>query len=238
MRINLNVIKFGFLIILVGFFFAFGTHKNSQRFLTSKAIIFLDDNNHFITYETVNKLLIQNNEDVTSIAKEILDLKKMESRLNNNPMISKAEVFVTVDGVLGAKIKQRKPIARVAAATAYYIDEDGLEMPLSDVYSARVPLITGKSDIDYETLIPLLLKIREDQFMNQHVVGIHLEDNNELTFFLRVNDFKIAFGKPENIDTKFRNFKAFYQKTVKDSTISAYNLVNLKYQNQVVGTKK
>lgn len=238
MRINWNIIKFGFLIILVGFFFAFGTHRNSQRFLIGKEIIFLDDNNHFITHETVNKLLIQNNADVTSIAKEILDLKEMESRLNNNPMISKAEVFVTVDGVLGAKIKQRKPIARVAAATVYYIDEDGLEMPLSEVYSARVPLITGKSVFDYETLRPLLLKIRDDQFMNHQVVGIHLEDNDELTFYLRKHDLKIVFGKPENIDTKFRNFKAFYQKTVKDSSISDYNLVNLKFNNQVVGTKK
>src|SRR5690606_8903217 len=138
----------------------------------------------------------------------------------------------------GAKIKQRKPIARVAAAKAYYIDEDGLNMPLSEVYSARVPLITGKSEIDYETLKPLLLKIREDQFMNHQVVGIQLEDNDELTFYLRMHNLKIVFGKPENIETKFRNFKAFYQKTVKDSSISDYSLVNLKFNNQVVGTKK
>ena len=238
MKVNWDYIKFTFLIILVGFFFAFGTQRNSKRFLVDKQIIFLEDDNHFITYETVNKLLIQNNADVTSLPKDILDLKEMESRLNNNPMISKAEVFVTVDGILGAKIKQRKPIARVAAATSYYIDEDGLKMPLSDVYSARVPLITGSSIEDYETLRPLLLKIREDYFMNNHIVGIEIEPNNELKLFLRVYDLEIAFGKPENIDTKFRNFKAFYQKTVKDSTISAYSMVNLKYNNQVVGTKK
>lgn len=238
MKINKTTIKFGLLIILVGFFFAFGTHRNSQRFLTGKEIIFLNDNNHFITHQTVNKLLIQNDVEVTSIAKETLDLKDMESRLNNNPMISKAEVFVTVDGVLGAKIKQRKPIARIAASPSYYIDEDGLEMPLSEVYSARVPLITGKSDVDFETIRSLLLKIREDHFMSQHIVGIHIDDNGDLTFYQRVHDFKIAFGKPENVETKFRNFKAFYQKTVKDSTISAYSLVNLKFDNQVVGTKK
>lgn len=238
MRVNKSFIKFGFLIILVGFFFAFGTHRNSQRFLTGKEIIFLDDNNHFITHETVNKLLIQNNAEVTSIAKEILDLKEMESRLNNNPMISKAEVFVTVDGILGAKIKQRKPIARVAAATPFYIDEDGLEMPLSEVYSARVPLITGNSEIDYDAIRPLLIKIRDDHFMNHHIVGIHVEENGDLVLYQRVHDFKIVFGKPENIEVKFRNFKAFYQKTVKDSTISAYSLVNLKFNNQIVGTKK
>ena len=156
MKINWDYIKLGLLTLFVGFLFAFSSKRNAQRFLVSKEVIFLEDDNHFISYPTVNKLLIQNNEEVTSIAKEILDLNEMEARLNNNPMISKAEVFVTVDGVLGAKIIQRKPIARVAASTPFYIDESGMEMPLSDEYAARVPIITGKIITNYKLLKPLL----------------------------------------------------------------------------------
>lgn len=238
MKINWDAIKFGTLIVLVCFLFAFSSQRNEQRFLKSKEVVFLEDDNLFISYATVNKLLIQNNEEPTSIAKEILDLNAMEQRLNNNLMVSKAEVFVTVDGILGAKIKQRKPIARVAALTPFYIDEEGLEMPLSEEYAARVPIITGNTTINYKSLKPLLLKIKENHFLKNHVVGIHIEQNNNLIFYLRVHDLKIEFGKPENIDKKFQNFKAFYQKTLKDSTISEYSLVNLKMDNQVVGTKK
>lgn len=238
MKINWDYIKFGFLIILVSFLFAFSSQRNEQRFLISKEVIFLEDDNHFISYSVVNKLLIQNNEEVTSIAKEIIDLNVMESRLTNNPMISKAEVFVTVDGILGAKIKQRKPIARVAASTPFYIDEVGKEMPLSKEYSARVPLITGDTTSDFESLKPLLLKIKNDEFMKNHIVGVHIKNNNDLIFHVRVYDLKIEFGKPENIDRKIQNFKAFYQKTTKDNSISNYNWVNLKMEHQVVGTKK
>lgn len=238
MKINWDYIKFGFLIVLVMFLFAFSSQRNAQRNLIAKEVVFLEDDNHFITLSMVNKLLIQNQETVTGIAKEILDLKEMEHRLIKNPMISNAEVFVTVDGILGAKIKQRKPIARVTASTPFYIDENGKEMPLSEVYAARVPLITGKTISDYNKLKVLLLKIREDAFMQNHVVGIHIEPNDELTFYLRVYDFKIQFGKPENIEKKFQNFKAFYQKTTKDNTLSSYGLVNLKLDSQVVGTKK
>ena len=85
---------------------------------------------------------------------------------------------------------------------------------------------------------PLLLKIKENHFLKNHIVGIQIEQNDNLIFYLRVYDLKIDFGKPENIDKKFQNFKAFYQKTLKDSTISDYSLVNLKLDNQVVGTKK
>jgi len=238
MKINWDYIKFGFLIVLIGFLFAFSSQRNAQRFLVSKEVIFLEDDNHFISYPTVNKLLIQNNDEVTSIAKEILDLNEMEHRLNNNPMISKAEVFVTVDGILGAKIKQRKPIARVAASTPFYIDEEGMEMPLSEEHAARVPIITGKTTTNYNSLRSLLLKLKEDNFLKNHIVGIHVQQDDNLILYMRVYDFKIEFGKPENIDKKFQNFKAFYQKTLKDSTITDYSLINLKLDNQVVGTKK
>lgn len=186
----------------------------------------------------VNKLLIQNNGKVTNIGKETLDLNEMEQRLNNNPMISKAEVYVTIDGVLGAKVKQRKPIARVNAAIPFYIDEDGKKMPLSNEHAARVPLISGIAIKDYSHLKELLLKIKADSFMKNHVVGIQIENKEELILHLRVYDFKILFGKAENIDKKFQNFKAFYQKTIIDSTLYAYSLVNLKLDSQVVATKK
>lgn len=238
MKINWDYIKFTVLILFVGFLFAFSSQRNAQRTMVEKHIVFMDDNNHFITHSTVNKLLIQNKEDVTSIAKEILDLNEMEHRLNKNPMISKAEVFVTIDGILGAKIKQRKPIARVAASTPFYLDEDGTAMPLSEVHAARVPIITGITNADYEEILPLLLKIRDDEFMKNHIIGIQKESDDELRLFLRVYDFTIEFGKPTEIDKKFQKFKAFYQKTINDNTISAYSLVNLKVNNQVIGTKK
>jgi len=237
LKINWNYIKFSALVILVVFLFAFSSERNSNRKLQGKDVVFVEDDNHFITIDMVNKLLIQNNVKVTSIGKEALDLNEMEQRLNNNPMISKAEVYVTIDGILGAKVKQRKPIARVNAATPFYIDEDGKEMPLSREHAARVPLISGIAIKDYSHLKDLLLKIKADSFMKNHVVGIQIENKEELILHLRVYDFKILFGKAENIDKKFQNFKAFYQKTIIDSSLYAYSLVNLKLDSQVVATK-
>ncbi len=153
-------------------------------------------------------------------------------------MISKAEVFVTIDGVLKARVKQRKPIARVADNPHFYIDSDGKKMPLSDFYSARVPMITGKSLEHYDKLYPLLVKLNTDTFMKQHIIGIHIEANENLTLYMRNYDFDINFGRPKNIETKIQNFKAFYQKTVNDSTIYKYRHINLNIDSQVVATKK
>lgn len=238
MKINWNYIKIIFIAALTVFVLAFSSKRNNTKNLTGKELIFLDDAPQIITLEAVNKLLIQNDSSVTSMPKETLVLDEMESFLTKNPMIANAEVFVTVDGILKAKIKQRRPIARVVASTHFYLDEEGKHMPLSEIYAVKVPLVTGNATENFQELKEILLKIENDPFMHQQIVGIHIESKNNFFLHVREHDFKIDFGQAKNITRKFQNFKAFYQKTVKDSTITGYNLVNLKLDSQVVATKK
>ena len=238
MKRSFDIIKFVLLVLLVGLLFSFSNERNSKRKLTKIDVEFVDENNPFITLNTVNKLLIQNQDTVTSIDKETLVLGVMEDRLLENPMIRDAQVFMTIDGALGAKIEQRTPIARVVGSPNYYIDTDGKKMPMSTIYSARVPLINGNSNMDLEGLTTLLLKINEDSFMKNGVVGLDVSRDGNITLLFRKHKFKVLFGKPKLIEKKFQNFKAFYQKTKQDSTLFDYDLVNLEFESQVVATKR
>ncbi len=224
--------------MISGVLYGFSQQRNQQRKLTEVSVEFLGENDPFITLSAVNKLLIQNTDSVTSIAKETLVLKEMESRLLENPMVRDAQVFVTINGKLGAKIEQRNPIARVAGSPHYYIDADGKKMPLSTVYTARVPLVTGSSKTNFSELTTLLLKLRADEFMEKSVIGVHQKVDGRVDLQMRKQDFKVVFGRLENIDKKFENYKAFYQKAKKDTMLTAYRLVNLEFGNHVVATKK
>jgi cell division protein FtsQ len=237
MKKYIPVIKFTLLIVLVVFLFSFTQERNASRKLSKIDIEFLDENDPFVTLSTVNKLLVLNSDSVAGVGKETLVLKDMESRLLANAMIRNAQVYVTVDGVLGAKIEQRNPIGRIAASPNYYLDEDGKMMPLSSVHAARVPIITGRSRTNFTEVTPLLLKINEDEFMRQSVVGIQLSEAGNVTLKLRKYDFDVRFGKVENIELKFQNFKAFYQKIKEDKTLQHYKTIDLQFGNQVVATK-
>jgi len=136
------------------------------------------------------------------------------------------------------KIEQRKPIARVLGSPDFYIDEEGTKMPLSTVHSARVPIITGVLNDDFENVTKLLLKINEDDFMIACVIGLQVEPNETINLRIRKNDFKVLFGKPVDIDNKFQKFKAFYKLTKQDSLLSNYSLVDLQFNSQVVATKR
>lgn len=238
MKINWGLIKFVVLTALIVLLFGFTKKRNDSRKLSKIDIEFLDQNAPFITRATVNKLLIQNNDSVTSLPKEALVLKEMESRLLKNEMIRDANVYITVDGQLGAKIEQRNPIARVTSVTDYYIDEDGKRMPLSSVYTARVPLVSGNITNIQEQLTYLILKIREDTFMNKSVVGITIENEEMILLRMRKHSYKVLFGNIKDIDLKFQNYKAFYQKAKQNKILEEYKTVDLRFGSQVVATKK
>ena len=238
MKVNWFYIKMLAVIVISGFLFAFANHRNATRKIVETRIDFEGAENIFITSDAVNKLLIQNNQPLTGQGKEILVLKELEDRLDSHAMIADAEVYLTLDGVIGANVKQRKPLARVQAKNPFYIDETGSAMPLSANYSARVPLIEGLGEDKLQEVYPLLLYIKNDDFLNKQIVGIARNTKGEYSLSPRVMDYEIALGRIEDLKTKFNNYKAFYQKALKDKSLETYSNVDLRFKGQVVGTKK
>ena len=240
MKINWNYIKGLLLIALVMFLFGFSNQRNSHKKVSSIDVKFDEGDNLFMDYEMVNKLLIQNSNTVKNQAKSLIDLNVIENQVLAHPMIENASVFLTIDGQFKAKVKQRTPIGRIKTKSdSYYIDRLGEKMPLSRNYSARVPIITGV--IEQENigdLYKLLLSLKEDEFLKKQIVGINSKGENEFELMTRIGDQKIQIGTIENLSTKFKNLKAFYNYTMSNKTLDNYSVINLQYNNQVVCTKK
>ncbi|MBY0487805.1 MAG: cell division protein FtsQ [Flavobacteriaceae bacterium] len=224
---------------LVIFLYSFTSNRNSHRRLTKSEVVFVGDNKNFVKQESVNKLLIENISDVKTIAKEDLNLNKLENSINKHPMVEKSEVFVSVDGVLKAVVKQKTPIARAFDEFgSFYIDYEGNRMPLSDVNTARVPLISGVIDAKNEKKLSEVLKmIYDDEFLKKNIIGVEILSDESLMMTNRNFSYQIEFGKMMNVERKFKNYKAFFQKAVLDSTLYKYKRINLRFTQQVVCTK-
>ncbi|MDT0650436.1 cell division protein FtsQ/DivIB [Autumnicola edwardsiae] len=238
MRAVSGYIKAISLIALVVFLFGFAEKRQKSRKVSEVAVRFTDDENLYVTEEAVNKLLIQNKVAALNMDKETLDLNRVETLLNNHDMIENAEVFLTLDGKLQAEISQRKPIGRVVGNSSFYLDKNGELMPLSPYYSARVPLMFGFDGGNVAEAYGLLDYIKNDKFLTQHITGINRLSTGKFELEMRKLDFLVYFGKAENIELKFNNFKAFYKKALKDDKLNTYRKVNLQFGNQVVCTKK
>jgi cell division protein FtsQ len=157
-------------------------------------------------------------------------------------MIENAEIFLTLSGDLGAIIKQRNPVLRVANnLESYYFDELGKKMPLSDNYSARVPITT--SDLNQNNCIDIIClanKIYKDEFLQKQIIGIDQiagEKTNQFELKTRVGNQRIVFGDLKRMDEKIVKLKVFYQKMIADSIMNKYKTINLKFNGQVVCEK-
>lgn len=234
-----NYIKGLILIGLVVFLFGFAHTKNSDAKVVDLGIEFTNGDNLFMNYEMVNKLLIQNNSTVKNQAKSVIDLHKLEAEVQGHPMVEQASVFLTVNGLLKTKIKQRTPIARVITNyKSYYIDTEAKNMPLSVNHSARVMLISGDvKEEDSKEIHFLVRTIMDDEFFNSLVIGIRKTIKNEFILKTRLTALEIELGETNRLSSKLKNLKAFYKKAVGDGTIEMYKTINLRFDNQVVCTK-
>lgn len=192
-----------------------------------------------------------------------INLAKLEDELRNNPFVKNADVFVTLDGHLAMNITERTPILRVIAnnGDSYYIDEDGSLIPVSDRYTAHVPVASGLITEKYSTfytygikgieeneklkdvlvlddLFHMVQYIKTDSLWNAQIDQLYVLPGNELQLVPKIGDNIITFGTAEDIDEKFNKLRSFYTHTVAQGTLNAYQNINLKFKNQVVCTKK
>jgi len=240
LKVNWNYIKGFLLLALVVFLSGFSVNKNNANTVRDILVEFEEGNNLFMNYEMVNKLLIQNGATVKNKAKSVIDLHLLEKNVLSHPMVENAAIFLTVDGLLKAKVKQRTPIARVLSNTkSYYIDKQAKIMPLSPNHSARVLLVYGAIDeADINEIHLLVTTILNDEFLKKQLISIQKMPNNEFILMPRIGNQKIILGNTDDLNQKLKNLKSFFNKTMVDNTIDNYIAINLKYNNQVVCTKK
>ena len=236
---NWNNVRLLLMFVLVIFLFSFTSKRNSHRKLTKATVVFVGENALFLRQEIVNKLLIENNSNAAGIQKDRLDLNKLEQTLNAQDMIEKSDVFVSIDGILKAVVKQKTPIARVFDKKgSFYVDSEGGTMPLSANFTARVPLVSGEiNKKNSKDLSKLFKVIYDDAFLRKNIIGIQIMPNGSLLMLNRNYNYQIDFGRMINVERKFKNYKAFFQKVSSDSSLYKYKKIDLRFTEQVVCTK-
>ena len=237
MRFSWMKIKLFFLLVLIFGLFYSTISVNNLRDI-SKTDIYIDNsNNLFITKDSIKSAVI---EIITTknIHKSSVHLKALEFELNKIELVRKSDVFIDVNGTMIIDIEQRKPIARFIDNKSY-LDEDGLVMPKSRYYSARVPVIKGYTNTQdqLDLIYKLTNYIKDDKFLSQSATEILIDNNNNFSIKLRDYRFKILIGQLNNLDLKIKNFKAFYINALANQILNKYSVINLQFDNQVVCVK-
>ena len=176
-----------------------------------------------------------------------LNLKEIEAELLDTKFIQNAEVYKDLEGNLMISINQSRPIARMISKKMNdrYISNKGEVLPLSKRYTARVVLIDGAfannaklyNLNDTETglqMMELLKFIENDTFWKAQISQMNIDKKGNIKIYTQVSKQVVEFGKPEDIEEKFRKLKIFYKDILPTKGWNSYNRVSVKFKDQIV----
>jgi cell division protein FtsQ len=223
--------------------------KASQKCKDLKVI--LPGRNNFIERNEIDRILMDAGGALIGRDLRDINIHKLENSLKSNPFIEFAKVYVDMDGVIHAEVRQRQPILRLInrANVQFYIDENGLKMPLSENFTANVLVANGLIDEDFsgkvDTLNTKLAKdlfrmaqfIKADTLWDSQIEQLYVDVKGDIEMVPRVGNHKIILGDADSLQSKFKNLLAFYKKAMPKVGWDTYKSINLKFANQVVCSK-
>ncbi|WP_291399271.1 cell division protein FtsQ [Daejeonella sp.] len=234
------------LVVLMSFI---EVKKASQKCKDLKVI--LPGRNNFIERNEIDRILLDAGGALIGRDLRDINIHKLENSLKSNPFIEFAKVYVDMDGVIHAEVRQRQPILRLInrANVQFYIDENGLKMPLSENFTANVLVANGLIDEDFsgkvDTLNTKLAKdlfrmaqfIKADTLWDSQIEQLYVDVKGDIEMVPRVGNHKIILGDADSLQSKFKNLLAFYKKAMPKVGWDTYKSINLKFANQVVCSK-
>lgn len=180
-----------------------------------------------------------------------LELDRMEEKIEEDPFVNNADVFIDQKNQLRINIEQRNPVLRVMDINGgnYYLDKDGKKMPVSDNFTARVLVATGKLPVympDFLERRSNALKdvfnvsktILADEFLSTFIQQVHMSNTGDIILTPLIGDQVIILGSARKLEDKIRRLKIFYKEGMPYEGWRKYKTINLKYNGQVVCKKR
>ncbi|PRB03027.1 cell division protein FtsQ [Chryseobacterium sp. MYb7] len=237
MKNKYRILKIAVTVIILGLLLSFSLKRFSHQQIT--------DNKISVKMSEKTPVYFVDEKDIRDLVKKEnpsgkvgdLNIPSLEKRINSLPAVDSANVYLNLNGKLNLDIKQRVPIFRLnKEGKDFYVDEKGIEFPISRTYSHPCMLVTGNVKPDeYEKLAELVEKIDKDDFSKKYFIGIS-KNKESYSLLTSEGNYRVEIGDLDNIDFKVKGFKTFVEKYLVYQDPQKYSMVSVKYQNQIVTT--
>lgn len=253
-----------FLLVIIVLLVKTNADQNAKNMNDPEIIIKVQDGdeNAFLTKNELLVRLHRNGIYKKGMPFEKVDTKKIESYIKNMPEVKSVAVYSSIGNQWTIDILERKVIARIfnQHGETFYLDSDGKTMPISNLHTARVLVATGYipdkmnsksvSEIINNDTLKTIQKLDDlyrisyyvcnNPFLQSFVSQIHLEKNGDFVLIPLIDKHKIVFGtakSTEEVKEKFEKLMIFYKEGIPYEGWNKYEVINLKYQDQIVGKK-
>jgi len=180
----------------------------------------------------------------------LLNLKVLENDLQKNIWVKQAQLYFDNNAMLQVIVMEREPVARVFtnSGTTFYIDSATAMLPLSEKYSARLPVFTNfpsdkavllkQDSLLLKDIYTISMAIQQDTFWMAMIDQIDITPQRNFEFVPKVGNSIIIFGDAVNVTEKLQKLLLFYKEVIVKTGWDKYSVINVQYANQVVAKRK
>lgn len=178
------------------------------------------------------------------------NLKSLEVDLKKDIWVKKVQLFFDNNSVLQVIVTEREPVARVfsSSGTTFYIDSSIAMLPLSDKFSARLPVFTNfpsdkavlskKDSALLRDVYHISVALQKDSFAMALVEQVDITTHRTFEMIPKIGNSIIDFGDATDIDKKLTKLKLFYQEVMTKCGWNYYSAISVQYAGQVVAKRK
>ncbi len=239
MKKVLQILKWGMLLSLMVVVLSFTNQMQNKQMVFLNQINIEVSEDKFMTEQVALKYIEEQDFNFDSVALSNFYMNELEIAFLRHPAIKNAEVYSNQEGVININLQQRMAVVRIKTDNAdYYLDEQGMKMPLSSEYTPRVLVVTGEvNESKHLSVFSFIEIINKDIFWKSQITQVHFS-NNEVIIIPRVGSQKIHFGTLTDVNKKLGNLYQFYKQAMPVKGWQTYSEISLAYNNQIICTKK
>lgn len=163
-----------------------------------------------------------------------VDINGYERTLKAHPYVENAEVWMTPDGIIHARIDQKEAVARIRTGKeSFYIDSRCKPFPLSGCYDAPVRVFEGEVSVeegDLDAIGKFNAELDSNPNWKDRIDSVHVEKGAHFSF--RVGDVSVNFGTWKNAGEKFSKLDAFVGQIASQDGNKKH--VDLQYKGRII----
>lgn len=246
------------------FFIALGfvSGRRHEQVCTALDVTITDSmRSHFVTVPGISRMIGSRMPKITGQLFDSINSGSIEQMLNAYAPVYRAEVYSTVNGILHVNITQRTPVLRIINryGESYYLDEQGEALRHSEQCSAHILVANGyisqrapgresfnvlQGDVPPGTrsiireLFELASYIGSHQFWKAQIQQVYVNADGDFELIPRVGAHIIIFGSFDRAESKFASIESLYRNGLNVKGWNTYDVINLKYEGQVVCTRR
>lgn len=229
----------GYLVFSAAYFRKLSRNKLCESF----EVVIADSNRvQFVLTRDIERLVKRHN--LHPVGKSFGDINTLAIRdtILTNQLVESAEVYTTPAGGIVAAIRQRQPVIRVITSQgrSYYVDQERRIMPVTTAFTVYVPVVTGAvtETMAREELYDFAMFLQRNADWDAWIEQIEVRSNDDVVLIPRAGDFSIVMGSLKDYPVKLSKFIRFVDQGLNVLGWNRYSEINLKYENQVVCTRK